>query len=1223
MDPVISSLFPVHQIGSDGFNWWIGQVEDTEDKKKGARYKVRIVGQHLKECDIVPTEELPWASVMMPVTTPFSDGGVTGASSNLRPGNWVIGFYLDNDKQKPIIMGSIGHTPGSTKVINSDPNPGGKCKSFTTFIDEEVNPATDFPANEPKGTAAADNEAGYEEGSNITGAEPTAATRAAEKGGLPPSLLGAFGQNSETNTTGGKFCVAIANPNCGAEKGLKSNLTRIIGEMMAANQQSGGQLGDFYVNKATGALNDQLSTGRYHINRVVRLVKSSVARAKGEIIAELKNGAKELIDFTLYETETQVIPDDIDKPLTGAQLDAIEAADIAYTEALESGNLDAIEAADIEYTELLGEISGERGHPTVKKKKSRIKGIQDFLDNALKEIGCSIADITDRLAQWLTDLLLGYIQDAFNAAACLIDELVNGILNEILGYIDALINDILGGLQNILSSISQPLNIIGNILKRVMDILGISCSGPEAQCEKIQIKCTDCGTQGENQDDLDKLIRAVEDGNLDFSNNICDDATKWPDIIPTGIIFVGGIPLPVTPSSPPSGSGGTTGGVPATTTGSISYESSDITVAEGAKAIFTITRSGAITSSSSIKYKVTGGTATSSTDYAALTGGTIAFAPGEASKNIEFDTFSDSIAEGSEYFEIKIEEDVTPATSYATFPKGDLFICTITDTATPLSPSTVPFTPGAIPPPVVSPSAVTGAVVAASPIPLVPSYAVTVDVPFVNEGDIVNFIITTSNVADGTVLTYTLSGTNITASDIVAGSLTGSFTVVGGTATVPVEIAVNDDDIGTTDAAEDLVFTIDTTTASAVATINGEASTTPSYAVTADKTSVNEGDEIVYTISTINVPDGTILNYTLSGTNITSSDIVGGLLNGSVTINSDTAIEKITIASDGVIETAEVLTFSIDTTLASVDVIINPTSTLTIPASPVATPTYNVSTDKLIYKEGENIIYTINTTNVIDGSTFTYKLFGTNIKESDFILEALTGNFTVTGNTSTVIVGIKNDLEIEGNETVTFSIDGTGASADVVIEGEVIEIPSLDPTTPCLKKPIASAITDSKGKIISISVDDKGCPYAVKPEVIITGAGYGAAAIPLLDANGFVSEVRLVRTGINYKPAPPINLNCIIDSFTMLRPGSGYTSSPTVYVNGNDKIARAIIENGTVISVEILDRTITFNELPTVKIVGGGGYGAKFLPSLSCLEITELERRGYAKIGTGKYIDCP
>ena len=57
----------------------------------------------------------------------------------------------------------------------------------------------------------------------------------------------------------------------------------------------------------------------------------------------------------------------------------------------------------------------------------------------------------------------------------------------------------------------------------------------------------------------------------------------------------------------------------------------------------------------------------------------------------------------------------------------------------------------------------------------------------------------------------------------------------------------------------------------------------PSYAVTANKGSVVEGEEIVYTITTTNVPNGKILNYQLSATNsseddITASDVEGGLL---------------------------------------------------------------------------------------------------------------------------------------------------------------------------------------------------------------------------------------------------------------------------------------------------------------------------------------------------------
>ena len=47
---------------------------------------------------------------MMPVNVPFMPGNI-GGHPQLVKGCWVIGFYLDNEKQKPIIMGSIGPTP--------------------------------------------------------------------------------------------------------------------------------------------------------------------------------------------------------------------------------------------------------------------------------------------------------------------------------------------------------------------------------------------------------------------------------------------------------------------------------------------------------------------------------------------------------------------------------------------------------------------------------------------------------------------------------------------------------------------------------------------------------------------------------------------------------------------------------------------------------------------------------------------------------------------------------------------------------------------------------------------------------------------------------------------------------------------------------------------------------------------------------------------------------
>ena len=90
----------------------------------------------------------------MPATHPYSDGGTTGGSINLEMGNWVIGFFLDAAKQQPIIMGSIGHVPGSTVEKSDDPNPNNLNAlgfGFTKFVPNWVAPHQHRAANKQDG----------------------------------------------------------------------------------------------------------------------------------------------------------------------------------------------------------------------------------------------------------------------------------------------------------------------------------------------------------------------------------------------------------------------------------------------------------------------------------------------------------------------------------------------------------------------------------------------------------------------------------------------------------------------------------------------------------------------------------------------------------------------------------------------------------------------------------------------------------------------------------------------------------------------------------------------------------------------------------------------------------------------------------------------------------------------------------------------------------------
>ena len=129
----------------------------------------------------------------------------------------------------------------------------------------------------------------------------------------------------------------------------------------------------------------------------------------------------------------------------------------------------------------------------------------------------------------------------------------------------------------------------------------------------------------------------------------------------------------------------------------------------------------------------------------------------------------------------------------------------------------------------------------------------------------------------------------------------------------------------------------------------------------------------------------------------------------------------------------------------------------------------------------------------------------------------------------------------------------------------------------------------------------------------------------MLNADGLLTEIRITDPGLGYKLNTPATskTECIIDSFTMLNPGREYTSQPTVYINGDPDIAEALVEDGKVVSVRIKNRSVIFDRYPKVIILGGGGYAAKFIPSFACLDPEARVKVGSAKIGTGKYIDCP
>ena len=179
------ALFDSGLLGSS-FHWWIGQIADDsvwreniisaphasagENIGWGRRYKVRILGLHDQGETEIPSKDLPWANVMMPVTSggSLSNSGQTPA---LRQGNMVFGFFMDGTAMTvPVIMGVLSNnaqnepalTVGDNRVTNKQPGSlavsgyaDGQVPKDANTGEKPTPPDGDLKSEHPNSSAAA------------------------------------------------------------------------------------------------------------------------------------------------------------------------------------------------------------------------------------------------------------------------------------------------------------------------------------------------------------------------------------------------------------------------------------------------------------------------------------------------------------------------------------------------------------------------------------------------------------------------------------------------------------------------------------------------------------------------------------------------------------------------------------------------------------------------------------------------------------------------------------------------------------------------------------------------------------------------------------------------------------------------------------------------------------------------------------------------------------
>jgi hypothetical protein len=98
------------------FTWFTGIVKDINDTENLNRVKVQALGFY---DDDIAVDDLPWATVMMPVTSASLKG--VGGNHHLEVGSWVVGFFRDGPSaQDPMVMGSIATQTDGTQDIPTE-----------------------------------------------------------------------------------------------------------------------------------------------------------------------------------------------------------------------------------------------------------------------------------------------------------------------------------------------------------------------------------------------------------------------------------------------------------------------------------------------------------------------------------------------------------------------------------------------------------------------------------------------------------------------------------------------------------------------------------------------------------------------------------------------------------------------------------------------------------------------------------------------------------------------------------------------------------------------------------------------------------------------------------------------------------------------------------------------------------------------------------------------
>jgi hypothetical protein len=458
------SLLKSNYLGKDGFVWWIGQIapaaswrnektkpdagrntkdpNPNEDPTGGTwayRCRVRVIGYHTFNRDILKDEELPWAHVMSTATEGSAQGGVF-ETMRIVGGETAFGFFLDgDDAQQPVVVGLIhrnesvknfpqdqladqlrpftGHTgplrQGDTQIREKNPGQQEALAGNTKPADIGKTTSTPFTGNAQ--SAAAPSSGAI---ANATQEEPAKIPplKSPQRDESKPGADQAIRQDLASQAFGDEGDVTIVREN-GCTDNLIGKISKVLNEFIAYIGRIEEWI-DAYIDPVLNTFVDIVQEIRGFARRIVGIIKFVINNLRGTIIKIITNLFGNFISSLL--------------PLPQQPL------------------------------------------------------VAEATKNIINIIFCLFEKLIPMMIQYIINLLTGLIGRAINAPLCAVEEWVAGILGKLMDFIDDLLGPVMSGLDWLLGGLSQITGLLSkasSIAQQILNFIGCDQLKCEASTE--------------------------------------------------------------------------------------------------------------------------------------------------------------------------------------------------------------------------------------------------------------------------------------------------------------------------------------------------------------------------------------------------------------------------------------------------------------------------------------------------------------------------------------------------------------------------------------------------------------------------------------------------------------------------------------------------------------------------------------------------------------------